>query len=88
MGATQVTQAEYEKLKTFLYHTVPQHIQEDMGALRVQYIHLALAVLRDQNSSRSQSLALTHLEESQFRAIQGLALQGSAQLPPDFEVIP
>lgn len=86
MKVTKMTQAEYEKLKTLVYHTVPQHIMEDMAALRVQYVHLALSVLRNKNSSRSQSLALTHLEESQFRAIQGLAMQGVPQLPPDFEV--
>jgi hypothetical protein len=86
MGATQITQAEYEKIKTLLYHTVPQHIQEDMAAVRVQYIHLALSILRSTDYTRSQSLSLTHLEESQFRAIQGLALKGAPQLPPDFEV--
>jgi hypothetical protein len=87
MGATQITNAEYEKIKTLLYHAVPQRIQEDMVAVRVQYIHLALSILRSTDYAWSQSLSLTHLEESQFRAIQELALKGAPQLPPDFEVV-
>jgi hypothetical protein len=87
MGKTQLLQDEYEKIKTLLYHVVPKHIQEDMVEIRVQYIQLALTVLRNTEYSRSQSIALTHLEESLMRTIQGMAMRGTPQLPPDFEVV-
>ena len=87
MDVTRITPGEYDRLKPFLSHTVAPDVQAQMTARRTQYLFLALAVLRTPARSRAQSLALTHLEESQFRAIQDLAFQGEAQLPPAFEVV-
>lgn len=81
-----LTPAEYEQLRPFLYHTVDAAIALEMAQLRAQYLTLALGILRGQVRSRSQSLALTHLEEAQMRAIQGLALQGTPELPPGFSM--
>ena len=86
MEPVEITQAEYEKLKPMIHHLAPQALMDEMAALRVQYLHLALAVLRGQGTSHSQALALIHLEDSLLSAMQGLALQGVPQLPPEFVV--
>lgn len=87
-GTVTVTQNEYERLKTMLYHVVSPNVAQEMTRVRRQYLVLALDVLRSQSPSRSQSLALTALEDSLMRAIQSLALQGTPQLPDFFEVLP
>ena len=83
-----LTREEYERIQPLLYHTVDAETQQRMHALRVQGIQLMLAILRQGPRSREQSLALTHLEDAQMRAIQHLAMQGEPQLPPVFEVQP
>ena len=89
MVVYQITPEEFERLKTLCYHAVvqPSITSMAMDALRTEYIHLALSLLRSQAPSRSQSLALTHLEDSLMRGVQALALQGKPQLPSAFEVI-
>lgn len=82
----QITPEEYERLKSFCYHTVSSEVQAQMAQIRAQYMELAVLIMRNGPPTRSQSLALTHLEEAQMRAIQDLALTGEPQLPPGFEV--
>lgn len=77
-----LTPAELDRLRPFFYHRVTAGIEAAMTLLRDDYLRLAVATLRDQPPSRSQSLALTHLEEALLRAIQGLALQGEPVFPP------
>lgn len=86
MSQIVLTPAEAERLRSFLYHTVPDSLMQQMSALRAQCLSLAVEVLRGQETSRVQSLALTHLEEALMRAIQGLALQGTPHLPPGFVI--
>jgi len=81
-----LTPAEFEQLRPFLYHTVDAAIAEAMTELRAGFLQQALALLRGQARTRSQGLALTHLEEAQMRAMQGLALRGVPALPPGFVV--
>lgn len=81
-----ITAQEYERLKTFCYHTVPTGVQIQMAVLRAQYVTLAVQLLRNGPPTHSQSLALTHLEDALMRAIQDMALTGVPQLPPGFEV--
>ena len=87
MPKIQITQTEHSKLRTLMYHVMTADIAEKMTALRAQYFQLGLDVLRSQVPSRSHSIALTHLEESLMRAIQGLALTGIPELPMGYEVI-
>lgn len=82
--ALRLTQDEYARLKTFLYHTVDKSTQDHMDILRSQGLRLALNILRSGPPSRSQELALTHLEDAMMRAIQTLALSGTPVLPPYF----
>src|SRR5215510_12464400 len=81
-----LTSAEYERLKPLLYHVVDEATQQRMAALRTEALGLAVGLLRASPPSRSQSLALTHLEDSLMRGIQSLALGGRAVLPPQFVV--
>ena len=87
MAVTPITQEEFDRIKVMLYHIVSTETQAEMQELRVMYLDLALSIIREQDKSRSQSLALTQLEESLMRAIQGLALKGTPTLPPYFEVV-
>lgn len=81
-----LTATEFDRLRPLFYHGVGPDTMNLMAALRREYVLLALTVLRGQPSSRSQSLALTHLEDALMRAIQGLALTGRPQLPLGFVV--
>jgi hypothetical protein len=67
------------RLDTFLYHQVDIQLAEKMGQLRQNYYWLAQLVTALCPSGRSQSLALTALEESAMRAIQAIAMQGTPQ---------
>lgn len=72
----------WERLRFLIYHKDLTPAQsETMGELRQRYINLAESLVDDLPAGRSQSLALTHLEDSLMRAIQALALQGT----PDVE---
>lgn len=86
MNAITLTTAEFDRLRPLFYHGVGPDTMNTMAALRREYVLLALNVLRGQAPSRSQSLALTHLEDSLMRAIQALALTGQPQLPLGFVV--
>jgi hypothetical protein len=83
MAAT-IVQAQLERLKCFVYHEdIPDDIAKKMIEVRQFYLNLAGYLLVELPESRSKSICLTHLEESNTRAIQALALQGK----PDVEFL-
>jgi hypothetical protein len=77
----EMTPDEFERVRPLLYHTVTPEIAATMASIRRDNVLMALRILREQSRSRSQSLALTHLEEQQMRTLQGLAMGGEVQLP-------
>lgn len=80
----KVSSSLAEDLKCFIHHKdISKEDQLLMEKIRQQYIDTATMVLVHLQRSRSKSLALTHLEESCFRAIQAIALQNT----PDVEFI-
>lgn len=75
-----MTPEQKERLKAFFYHSnIPQEAMSNMEFLRRGYIDIALDVLTLVPESRVKDLALTYLEQSLTRAIQGLAHLGEAQ---------
>lgn len=83
---TILTADEAERLAPFLYHTVDDVTATLMADIRAQYLSLAVRIIREQDQSRPQSIALTQLEEALMRTIQGMALQGTPQVPPGFAI--
>jgi hypothetical protein len=79
----KVTKEEFEKLNTFFYHKIEQgtDLAFKIDAVRESYIVMAIDLIKDQEKSRSQELALTHLEESLYRAIQGLVVKTTPIVP-------
>ena len=65
-------------LKSFQYHVVSEAQAEEMALIRSLYYETAKAVSGICPEGRSQSLALTYLENSLMRAIQSIALEGQA----------
>ena len=70
-----------ELLRPFQYHTVTLETIDRMTALRAEYYHLATVLVTMMPNSRERELALTHLQESQMRAIQALAMGEGTPIP-------
>lgn len=58
----------------FYDHRIDEPTSAEMSIMRVAYIDLANLVDGLLEQSRSKSLAMTHLEDSLMRAVQGLAI--------------
>lgn len=83
---TILTEEEAKRLAALFYHKVDGVQADTMEQIREQVITLGALILRTTPVGRSQSLALTHLEEVGMRAIQAVALQGEVLIPRDVEV--
>ena len=72
----------WERLAGLIYHKdlSPRQV-ETMREIRQRYVDLAESLIDDLPVGRSQTLAITHLEDSLMQAVQALALQGT----PDVE---
>ena len=76
--AVHMAKDNYDRLKCFIYHKDISHeTQMVMEEVRQSYIGLAQFLTTALSEGRSKSIALTHLEESEMRAIQSLALSGT-----------
>jgi hypothetical protein len=83
---TILTTEEAQRLTPLFYHKVDGVQADTMEKIREKVVDLGALILRTTPAGRSQSLALTHLEEASMRAIQAVALQGELIIPSDVEV--